>query len=406
MSKFLDYMKDSMGIYDPEVIERSRYTQEELERQARITHLQNIVQSMQGQSSQVDPALQQAAMNNQAAVNNVEDDVLGGLVAEADLEEMMATVDPQQVQQAYMPPAMPAQPPEFIQDPRFMMAMGMLASPGKAEQQIASSTMPAHLKPEAPVNMQHLTGGSDLGGDWRQKYAFDPATGQATPIEGVDPYRIGKGVTVNVGDNEPGRYLTEVEKAKLGFPADSVVFHSNKTGPKVVEQFNDSHRKAAGYGLRMVQSEQDFRELGPYVPELFDSIITEANVWDWAQGLVKTKEGKVYKSIVDDFINAMLRRESGAAISEQEYQRYYNTFFPNYNDPPEVLAQKAKKREVAISQIAGESSGLLEKYMDDYEALTGGNSLFEPDNQGDNQQAPANISAPSVDGPGEGWIWK
>ncbi len=49
-----------------------------------------------------------------------------------------------------------------------------------------------------------------------------------------------------------------------------------------------------------------------------------------------------------DFINAQLRRESGAVISDQEFDNANKQYFPQPGDTPEVLMQKAENRRIAI----------------------------------------------------------
>lgn len=49
-----------------------------------------------------------------------------------------------------------------------------------------------------------------------------------------------------------------------------------------------------------------------------------------------------------DFINAQLRRESGAVISPEEFDNANKQYFPQPGDGPEVLAQKARNRRIAI----------------------------------------------------------
>lgn len=59
-----------------------------------------------------------------------------------------------------------------------------------------------------------------------------------------------------------------------------------------------------------------------------------------------------------DFINAVLRRESGAVISDQEFKNAELQYFPRPGDKPETLKQKADNRRVAlegISRAAGQS---------------------------------------------------
>lgn len=55
-----------------------------------------------------------------------------------------------------------------------------------------------------------------------------------------------------------------------------------------------------------------------------------------------------------DFINAVLRRESGAVIAIPEMQNARKQYFPQPGDSPQVIAQKARNRQVAIAGILAE----------------------------------------------------
>lgn len=52
-----------------------------------------------------------------------------------------------------------------------------------------------------------------------------------------------------------------------------------------------------------------------------------------------------------DFLNAVLRKESGAAISPSEFENGKKQYFPQPGDGPEVLQQKAANRATAITAI-------------------------------------------------------
>jgi hypothetical protein len=52
------------------------------------------------------------------------------------------------------------------------------------------------------------------------------------------------------------------------------------------------------------------------------------------------------------FINATLRRESGASISDSEFESAQKQYFPLPNDDDKTLAQKAKAREKVIQGLA------------------------------------------------------
>lgn len=89
-----------------------------------------------------------------------------------------------------------------------------------------------------------------------------------------------------------------------------------------------------------------------------------------AQGLADTLPTGLVNSFTSDdrqlseqakrnFIAATLRAESGAAIGENEYINQAKVFFPQPGDGPEVIAQKARDRQVAINALktsAGEGA--------------------------------------------------
>lgn len=52
-----------------------------------------------------------------------------------------------------------------------------------------------------------------------------------------------------------------------------------------------------------------------------------------------------------DFVNAILRRESGAAISQSEFENAAQQYFPQPGDGKEVLQQKAAARQRAIENM-------------------------------------------------------
>lgn len=61
-----------------------------------------------------------------------------------------------------------------------------------------------------------------------------------------------------------------------------------------------------------------------------------------------------------DFVNAVLRQESGAVISDQEFENAKRQYFPQPGDSKDVIAQKRKNREMAISgfeRMSGEEGG-------------------------------------------------
>lgn len=66
---------------------------------------------------------------------------------------------------------------------------------------------------------------------------------------------------------------------------------------------------------------------------------------------LQTSNYQQFSQAKSQFITALLRQESGAAIGKEEFARYDKEFFPQPGDAPEVIAQKAQSRQVAIAAM-------------------------------------------------------
>lgn len=66
-------------------------------------------------------------------------------------------------------------------------------------------------------------------------------------------------------------------------------------------------------------------------------------------------EQQQYVQAQRDFINAVLRKESGAVIADSEFENAQKQYFPQIGDSKDVIAQKAKNRELAMKMIVNGS---------------------------------------------------
>lgn len=55
------------------------------------------------------------------------------------------------------------------------------------------------------------------------------------------------------------------------------------------------------------------------------------------------------------FLQGVLRLDTGATITPQEVDEYAPTYFPRENDPPELVAQKKRNRDIAVQTTIGEA---------------------------------------------------
>lgn len=61
---------------------------------------------------------------------------------------------------------------------------------------------------------------------------------------------------------------------------------------------------------------------------------------------------QLFEQAKENFLTAVLRRESGATITPPEWERGEKQYFPQPGNPPELIAQKAKTRATALQGIA------------------------------------------------------
>jgi len=85
----------------------------------------------------------------------------------------------------------------------------------------------------------------------------------------------------------------------------------------------------------------------PFVPGQVDSTASGLP----GSNYTTSAQWKSFDQARRNFINAQLRRESGAAISASEFDSANAQYFPVPNDPPEVLQQKAQNRAQAIANM-------------------------------------------------------
>jgi hypothetical protein len=143
------------------------------------------------------------------------------------------------------------------------------------------------------------------------------------------------------------------------------------TNPFGAGKFNADQGKAAGFTDRMLQSEGILSGIapapgqeGPPVPGVQGvgtdwkqtqlSNAREAPVVGKFANYAISTERQKYNQAKADFINAQLRRESGAAISESEFTNADKQYFPVPGDPPELIKQKAANRRAALEAMGRE----------------------------------------------------
>jgi hypothetical protein len=141
----------------------------------------------------------------------------------------------------------------------------------------------------------------------------------------------------------------EIRRAD-GAPPQSI----GKNKPATAEQF-----KVAGFARRLEQSEDVFADLEKQgydrtdkTGAAFNAIVPRA---------FESDDYKTQEQAERNFVNAVLRRESGAAISPTEFENAEQQYFPRPGDPPQLVEQKAANRKQVLETLRAEASNALDK---------------------------------------------
>ena len=161
---------------------------------------------------------------------------------------------------------------------------------------------------------------------------------------------------------------------------------------KADKPLTEAQGKATAFSARMLNADNEINDLikdGVKTPSIIKRSVENAPLIGGALGgaankFVASEKQQKMEQAQRDFVNAVLRQESGASISPSEFDNASKQYFPQFGDSPTVIAQKAKNRAIAIEGMktqagsgAAQVKGILEKVpqaksgSSDIEALLG-----------------------------------
>lgn len=111
----------------------------------------------------------------------------------------------------------------------------------------------------------------------------------------------------------------------------------------------EGERNAGGYAARMTEASKllDQFEAKGRATYKTDALGGVPLVGRALQTSAMSAEQQQYRQAQEDWVRAKLRKESGAAIGQDEMAREISAYFPEPGDRPENIAQKRQAREVA-----------------------------------------------------------
>lgn len=164
-----------------------------------------------------------------------------------------------------------------------------------------------------------------------------------------------------------GQFLETPDGYVLGDPRSGTVAPVMGPGGKQLQgkaadrALTDSQAKANLFGTRMQEADKIITGLeGKYSPAALNAKMGAEGVpligglAGWAGNALMSEEGQQAEQAQRDFINAVLRRESGAVISDQEFGNAKKQYFPQPGDSKAVLDQKRRNRQLATQGLLAE----------------------------------------------------
>ena len=156
----------------------------------------------------------------------------------------------------------------------------------------------------------------------------------------------------NIGAVSPDKYTTE-SVAEFQQTGDySVLTPTEKVASEKAP--TEAERSSRAYYDRMAHAEEiitGLREPGQDLPGQLSESGLSTRWAQYAPHAWQSEETQQYKNAASQWIRAKLRKESGAVISEDEWQNEYETFFPKPGDSDSVIEQKRQARIEAMESL-------------------------------------------------------
>lgn len=130
-------------------------------------------------------------------------------------------------------------------------------------------------------------------------------------------------------------------------------------GPSFDGDLNES--QAMLYGKRMQDANVILDMYENSGTEIFQNFLNNV---PWGAGrALQSEEFKSFDDARRDFVNAVLRRESGAAIADSEFASAARQYFPVFGDSPQQIEEKRRRRKTATDLLIASSGPSGQQYL-------------------------------------------
>jgi hypothetical protein len=176
------------------------------------------------------------------------------------------------------------------------------------------------------------------------------------------------------GGGNANELLSASDAVALGVPYGTTKGQAAAMNITPTKPATDAQNQAAGYALRINQSGSILDQLQSAI-QGYNAAGFEAQTR--LPSYLQSGTIQSYDQAARNFINAQLRRESGAAISTQEFDNAYKQYLPRPGDSAQVLAQKKQNRDAVYKSLVN-SSGSAYNTLTGSNGSSGGGSATDP----------------------------
>lgn len=221
-------------------------------------------------------------------------------------------------------------------------------------QQVEAAQLPLSQRAQQQQTAAEQAGATQRAGLQEQGLAARARVTDARQQEAnsIDRARLGIDAMRASGAGTPSGYRMKADGTGLeyipGGPADP---NSKAGGGKPL---TEGQSKALLFGTRMQAAEKVLGDLEKAGKVFSTPGANTGYGIGSAVNLINSKEGQQLDQAKRDFLNAVLRRESGAVIADPEFENGNKQYFPQLGDAPDVIAQKKANRELATRGILAE----------------------------------------------------
>lgn len=157
-------------------------------------------------------------------------------------------------------------------------------------------------------------------------------------------------------DKQGMTFTSQAEAEKAGYNPEGAAVLPGGGGVRVTkvvgrergDKMTEPQSNALQYSSRMGYNREILDKLEDAG---FDAASVGTAFQNIAPNIMRSPEVQTYRAARDNWVSAVLRKESGAAISKSEYENAFRQYFPQMGDAPDIIRQKRELRKLAENNM-------------------------------------------------------